>query len=99
MTLTVESTFALPFGMMEAVSGLRLHDAVDRYRDYVLFRVNDEHYVIIGPASDLDERAVNRWFGHGWTYRVGDYEDTVIMHIEADPDLIEFRNMVRLPLR
>lgn len=97
MTLTVDTTSALPFGMMEAVSGLRLQHAVDRYRDFVLFQVNEEHYVIIGPTSDFDERAINRWFGHGWGLtRTEDCEDTVIMHLEADPDLVEQRDMVRL---
>lgn len=85
MTLTVESTSQLPLGMMEAVSGLRLKHAVDRYRDYVLFWITDDHYAIVGPYDYFDERVVNRWFSSGWSYRTEDSDETVIMHVEAYP--------------
>jgi hypothetical protein len=87
MTLTAGNTQTLPWGLMEAVAGLRLSEAVDRCGEYVLFRKADEHYVVIGPWENI-EIASGWWFGNGWGCEVEECGDISLAHIRPLPHVL-----------
>lgn len=80
-------TREMPFGMMTAIAGLDLASAVDRCGDFVLFRLADDYYAIVGPWNHDTVDIVSHWFGEvGAMVEEENYGDSVVLHCTPPPD-------------